>query len=272
MQHVTIAARRLHREQRPTPARTGRFVHGAALLTALALLLGSALAQPRAARAGAPLEIEGTWFVLIHYTDSSTANPEATRWLDLAWRFAYKGSRLEWTEYPLVVFEDGSGRFEARGGNPRARVLAGWEPNADQQKEIDDGPRANPRGVKIKTLKGSKAKGWKSSARMTQTSASVVGYQENLSITDPTGLPTFRRADIVGNALTHTDENGSTYRVDTVSDDGDTLSGTYVRDGIRHGRFRMWRTKPVRGLPDRDGTPNDRANERARKAYEAGLD
>jgi hypothetical protein len=263
----TVAAARAPSRQACRPAPYAR-----RLILGLLAFCAFGAAAPSASRAEEPIELAGTWFVLVHYKDSATANPEAMRWLDLAWAFTYKGSRLEWTEYPMVVFENGEGRFEARAGNPRARVLAAWEPNASQRKDIEAGPRVNPRGIKIKTLRGSSAKGWQSSRRMTQTSAMTVGYQENLSIETRAGLPVFSRMDVVGNALSNSGKNGSTYRVDSMSDDGQALSGTYTRDAIRAGTFRMWRTKPVRGLPERKGTPNDRANERAREAYEAQLE
>jgi len=257
---------------RHPPARLRHTARRRRGLTLAVLFAGVLLFATDGARAQTPLDLEGTWFVLIHYQDASTANPEATRWLDLAWRFAYKGSRLEWTEYPLVYFEDGTGRFEARMGNPRARVLGAWEPSPSQRKAIDAGPRVNPRGVKIKTLRGSNASGWATSRRMTQTSALSVGYQENLSVQGLDALPVFTRTDVVGNALSHTQDSGSIYRVESIRDEGATLVGRYERDGIRTGRFRIWRTPPVRGLPEREGSPNDRAAERARKAYEAPLE
>ena len=51
-------------------------------LLPLALLVLAATAVP-ISRAGA-VELEGTWYVLIHYTDSATANPEVTPGLAVA--------------------------------------------------------------------------------------------------------------------------------------------------------------------------------------------
>jgi hypothetical protein len=249
--------------------RRARFGHrsaawGLAAAAVLGVLLGAG-----AGRAAPPLDITGTWFVLVHYTDASTANPEATRWLDLVWQFSRKGSRLEWVEYPIVVFEDTSGRFESRDGNPRARVLAAWEPNGAQRETIAAGPRVNPRGVRVKTLRGSDADGWKSVSRSSLSASPLtIGYQQNLRIEGLDALPLFSRMDVVGNALHDSGESGSTYRVEAVRDEGAILVGHYTRDGIREGTFRMWRTPPVRGLAEREGTPNDRARQRAVDAYE----
>ena len=227
-----------------------------ALLATLALAIASSpgKAQP-------PLALEGTWFVLIHYQDPGSANPEAFRWSDKVWDFARKGSRLQWTEYPIVVFEDVEGRFEAIPGNPRSRVLAAWEPNDSQALTLSEGPRVNKRGSKTKTLRGSDATSWESSRRMPTASANIMGYHEQLRIDTPSQLPTFERRDVVGNALTKAGEGITRYQVTEAAKEGRVLSGLYERDGRLHGRFRMWRTPPVRSLVKNRKTPNERARE-----------
>ena len=103
-----------------------------------------------AAPASAEIDLIGSWFVLIHYRDSQTANPDSDRWEDKVWRIEKKGSRLQWTEYPIVVFNDGSGRFGRVGRNPRSRLLHKWEPNEAQMREILEGVQVNSRGSKTK--------------------------------------------------------------------------------------------------------------------------
>ena len=132
--------------------------------TLLTWLCGAALLTPPQVRAEdvARVDLIGSWFVLIHYRDSATANPDSDRWKDRVWTFEMKGSRLHWTDHPIVVFGDTSGRFEARGGNRRARVLAAWQPNEAQRQEIQAGLRVNSRGAKTKSLRGSFESGWES--------------------------------------------------------------------------------------------------------------
>ena len=230
---------------------------------AIALAIAPGL-HPAPAFAETPIDLEGTWFVLIHSQDPKSANPDAIRWNDRVWNFARKGTRLQWTEYPLVVFEDTTGRFEEAPGNPRSRVLAGWEPNANQAKTIAEGPRVNDRGAKVKTLRGSDAAGWQSSSRMAQTSASVMGYHEQLSIAGLSALPVFERRDLVGNAVTNLGEGLTRYEVTEIEDDGRTLTGRYTRDGRHHGRFRAWRTARMRTLLKQDKTPNERVADQMR--------
>jgi hypothetical protein len=215
----------------------------------------------RAARAEA-VDLLGTWYVLVHYKDTSTANPDADRWLDLVWVLSMKGSRLEWKEYPIVVFEDASGRFEAIPGNPKARALRAWEPNADQLAALAAGPRVNDRGAKTKTLRGSAERGWTSPNRMSSgASVNVMGYQEVLSIERPATRPRFVRADVLGNEHAHGDSGQIVYETLEVRDGGDTLIGRYQRDDHRSGVFRAWRTPAPRGLPEKEGTPNERLTE-----------
>lgn len=234
---------------------------GVALLAAACLAASSGTAEE-------PLDLSGTWFVLIHYTDPESAHPDAQRWKDLVWVFARKGSRLEWSEYSIVIFEDQTGRFESISGNPRSRVLEAWKPTLSQLEDLEKGPRVNPRGARIKTLSGSDARGWKSSRRRTQTSASVMGYHENLSIKDLDSLPVFERSDAVGNSRASKDGGTTLYEVSEIKLDGRRMVGRYERDGRQEGRFEMRRTAPIRGLEKREKTPNQRAAEEFMKGME----
>ncbi len=81
---------------------------------ALSLFVGIWLAAPAAALDGVGMEdLLGTWHVLVHYKDSGAGNPDARRWEDRIWVFELEGSRVKWTDYPIVVFGNSSGRFEA---------------------------------------------------------------------------------------------------------------------------------------------------------------
>lgn len=230
----------------------------AGTLGVLGLLASPALADE------ARVDLEGSWFVVVHYRDWMTANPDADRWEDKVWTFERKGSRLQWTEYPIVVFEDDSGRFGRVGLNARARLLRKWEPNEAQQAEIAAGPRVNSRGSKTKSLRGSPERGWASSSATRTASAFTVGYQETWSIEDPGGRPVFTRDDALGteaDLATGDDDvlSGRTrYTTLQVLDGGDVLQGRYVRDENKQGSFRMVRAGAVRGLDSDDGGVQER--------------
>jgi len=213
-----------------------------------------------AAASAEPFELEGSWFVVAHYTDEATANPDVTRWVDEVWTFEKKGSRMQWTKYPLVIFDDTSGRFEALGRNPRSRVLEGWEPNQGQLAQILKGPRVNSRGSKTKALKGSASQGWKSVSRMQVRSATAVGYQENWEVSGLDDMPLFSRQDMLGLAGSTQAEGGTTFQITAL---GDRPSGAYQRDGVKQGTFFLIRTPHPRGLEKKEGTVNERFTERA---------
>ncbi len=193
-------------------------------------------------------QLEGTWFVLIHYRDVQTANPDADRWLDKVWTFEMRGSRLHWVEYPIVVFESQAGRFEAYKGNPRSRVLARWEPNNAQQKELDGGPRVNSRGSESKSLRGGDSRGWKTVGRSRVTGANVVGYHEDWSIEPTAAGFSFIMREVMGNIATGTDDGLTRYEIEEAAADGNEYRGHFDRDGTRTGRFRMTRTPAIRSL------------------------
>jgi hypothetical protein len=199
-------------------------------LAALALFLLAA-APVRA------VDLAGTWYVLVHYKDDHAENADAERWEDRVWVFERLGNRLEWTDYPIVVFEDESGRFERRDTGQYARILHYWEPNEVQLADIRDGLQVNSRGSKSKSLRGSDAKGWSSVRRAAASSASVVTYQEVWSIDDVQGLPVFTRSDFLGGGRTDTLEGVTKFTTTRV--ENGVLLGTYDRDGSRRGDFRM---------------------------------
>lgn len=205
-------------------------------------LAAAALLLAAPARAG-DLDLLGTWYVLVHYKDSQTSNPDFERWEDRIWVFQTEGSRLRWTQYPIVVFDDDSGRFE-RTGRQYARVLHYWEPNPGQLAEIRGGLEINERGSKSKALRGSDGEGWASAAPIQAFSASTLTYTETWRIEHPRGLPVFTIEESLGGARAESLEGSTEYRTATV-ESGGSLRGTYNRDGARVGTFRMLRAGAV---------------------------
>jgi hypothetical protein len=209
--------------------------------------------------AGEGVELIGTWYVLVHYKDDNASNPETPRWDDRVWKFEPAGSRLRWTEYPIVVFNDESGRFERRASGQYARVLHFWEPSAAQMSDIRDGLQVNSRGRKSKTLRGSDDEGWRSTSRARAPTASIVTYTENWSIEAMPSGPVFLREDVLGSATTESLEGVTRYATTEVSRGGGILRGTYDRDGVRHGTFRMMRSGETEDVKGSGLTQGERA-------------
>jgi hypothetical protein len=204
---------------------------------------------PVAAGAITAQELAGTWHVLVHFKDSATNNPETERWEDRIWVLTMEGDRLAWSEYPIVVFDDESGRFETFDGR-NSRVLAYWEPSPGQQAEIAAGLQINPRGARNKTLRGSDEKGWTSAKKSGAgySSARFITYEETWSIEGLPDEPVFTRIDSMGSASSESFDGQTVYTTTAIAADGHELSGTFNRDDARIGTFRMVRSGAARAL------------------------
>ena len=226
-----------------------------------------ALGLPAIARA---VDLEGYWYVLVHYQDKDTNKPEAWRWEDRVWRFHKSGDRLEWTDWPIVSLGDESGRFENLSGNRAARVVAAWEPNAEQLADIKDGLAANSRGEKTKKLRASAGgTGWESGDGAGGDSAMVITYSENWSIRGLPDAPVFMREDSMGSASTESMDGTTQYRTEEVRDGGEELVGSFDRDGSRTGRFRMIRSGEV-GRAGTDSLEDRQRQGVLKRAVESG--
>ncbi len=228
-------------------------------LASLAALLLFAFA-PTARAAELADWLVGTWHVLAHYKDSNATHPDAQRWDDRVWVFEKKGDRLVWTEYPIVVFQDETGRFENSGTNRMSRVVDDWQPNEAQTAQIAKGLEVNPRGMRSKTLRSTRG-AWRSATQPTAASASVVSYVENWSILGTAQLPEFRHEDSLGGERTETLDGVTLYATTQVDPAGDVLTGTFERDGSRRGTFRITRSGPVSNVKGSGKTQSERVRD-----------
>ena len=224
----------------------------------LLCLLAGLLAFAPAALAES-IDLSGTWYVLIHYKDDVSGNPDVLRWEDRVWVFERNGDRLEWKDYPIVVFEDDEGRFE-RSRSGYSRVLGGWEPSPGQLAQIQSGLEINERGSKRKTLTGSDAAGWKSLASAQPQGARYVTYTETWGIKDAAGKPVFLRNESLGSSDMGSMEGGTVFK--TESTGAAELRGSFERDGTRHGTFRMTRAGAVSNVGKDGKTPNEKQREK----------
>jgi len=205
------------------------------------------------------LDLTGTWYVLVHYKDDVSGKPDATRWEDRIWVFSKSGDRLEWKDYPIVVFQDDEGRFE-RTRSGYSRVGGAWEPNAGQLAQIQSGLEINLRGGKTKSLSGSDAAGWKSAPPSQPKGAGFVTYSEVWGVKDATGKPIFQRNESLGSAGMESLEGGTVFKTESVAPG--ELRGSFERDGTRHGTFRMVRAGEVSQVGKDGKTPNEKQREK----------
>lgn len=238
----------------------------------LAAIAGAALALCAwAAPAPAtPLDLTGTWHVLVHYTDSASAHPDWTRWDDRVWVLARERDALRWVEYPIVVFDDASGRFEKLGTNRQSRVVGAWEPNPGQLAQIEAGLEVNPRGSRSKTLRGSQREGWASGRPIRAFSANTLVYSTVWRIEDPSGLPVFSVAESLSGARAESLEGLTEYRTTEILEGGDVLTGTFTRDGTRVGTFRMRRAGDVADVEGSGKSQEERTMEMLASQFGGG--
>ena len=216
----------------------------------------------RTAAAEPSVELAGTWHVLIHYRDDTAHDPKQLRWDDRLWVFVRDAKGLEWSEYPIVVFQDETGRFE-KSPTGLHRVVGAWEPSPEQLAEIKGGLEYNTRGTKTKTLRGSDAGGWSSGTRgPAPTAANVITYSETWSVGGLPSKPVFTRDDVLGSASAEHMEGRTQYVTQSVEAGGNLLQGSFERDGTRHGTFVMRRSGESKITEGSGKTPNQREIER----------
>jgi hypothetical protein len=222
-------------------------------MRALRLVVLLVLACPAPALALGADDLVGAWHVLVHYKDSGTENPDTKRWEDRIWVFEKAGEQLRWTDYPIVVFDDDTGRFENIGGNRASRVLDFWEPNAAQQEQLRAGLAINSRGSRSKTLSGSDASGWSSAKKGPgYRSSRFITYEETWTIDGLPDAPRFERQESMGSAGSDDFEGRTVYETKSI-EGGDVLRGSFDRDGTRKGTFRLMRTGAVVSVDEGGG-------------------
>jgi hypothetical protein len=191
------------------------------------------------------VDLSGTWYVLVHYRDAASAHPDRERWEDRIWVFARESADLSWSEHPIVIFEDETGRFERASSGQSARTLRFWQPNPAQRADIADGLQVASRGARQKTLRGSDAEGWASKPARSTGSASALTYSEIWRVEFASELPVFERSDFMTGALSESLEGRTRYATESVREGGALLVGSYERDGTRRGTFRMMRSGAI---------------------------
>lgn len=223
---------------------------------ALAFALAAALGFARDALA---VTLDGFWYVLVHYQDGESNKPEQWRWDDRVWKFETKGDRLEWSEWPIVVLDDESGRFEPTRGGRATRVLGKWEPSPTQLADIRDGVQVNSRGSKTKTLRPAQGgTSYTSGEAAAADSAMVVTYSETWTITGLPEAPVFSRDDSMGSGVTESMSGRTVWATENVGPNGDEISGSYERDGTRKGRFKLIRAGGTEALKGAAKTQSER--------------
>jgi len=210
---------------------------------ALALIAGLAVFQPAVVCAQPP-DVLGAWHVLVQYEDVAASGADTARWEDRAWVFERVGDRLRWTEYPIVVFDDETGRFEDAGADRASRILHRWQPDEAQLADIRDGLAVEERGVVSAMLRRSDDS-WESASEQATPSASTIRYEESWTVVSAADGPIFVRADALRSARSGDLTGVTRYTTRETAEGGDRLRGDFERDSAQRGTFTMTRAAGV---------------------------
>jgi hypothetical protein len=203
--------------------------------------------------------IEGLWYVLIHYTDDHAMDPAAWHWEDHLWSIQREDQKLRWRDFPIVIFDDGTGRFERIGPNPLSKVSGAWEPNPGQLENIGLGLMVNDRGAQAKRLKqatqekadlrenGESHILWESQGAAPATSASMVTFSSTWRIEERAGMPIFSWNDLLDSGRAKSMAGRTEFRCEEIDEKG-VVYGRFDRDGVRHGRFRLYPSGDIQPL------------------------
>ena len=217
----------------------------------IGLSLGLALALPGSAEQPG-FDLTGSWYVLIHYRENAGEIPESERWEDRIWIFETQRKRLKWTEYGIVLFENERGRYQSLASGRQIKAEGAWSPDAEQLLEIAAGIEVNGRGARTKNLRGGPEQGYRSSGSMRNDSVSVIGFSETWEVVDPTGLPTFKRTDVMDSGRSDSLQGVTQFRSSTRDPETDTIEGDFARDEAIAGRFKMMRAGQVSPAAKKD--------------------
>jgi hypothetical protein len=208
--------------------------------------------------------VEGLWYVLIHYTDDHAMDPAAWHWEDHLWSIKREDQQLRWRDFPIVIFDDKTGRFERVGPNPLSKVRGAWEPNPGQLENIGVGLMVNERGAQAKRLKpatrekadllekGASHILWQSQAAPPATSASMVTFSSTWRIEERESMPIFSWNDLLDSGRAESMEGRTEFRCERIDDKG-VVHGRFDRDGVRHGRFRLYPSGNIQPLKKKKG-------------------
>ena len=194
------------------------------------------------------LDLTGTWYVLVHYRDADSPDPEFEFWEEKIWVFEQNDARLKWTEYGIVVFHSNRGRFESLTSGRKVRAEGPWYPDTDQLGEITKGLEVNSRGARNKSLRGSAARGYRTSGSMQRDSFSVIGFSETWEVDQLTGDPVFRLTDVMDSGRSDSLDGKASYTTTSkLRSKGKTsaIKGEFDRDGVQQGTFEMLRAGSV---------------------------
>lgn len=203
----------------------------AALGLAFSLL---ALRAPAAEGDFAKADLNGSWYVLIHYTDASSENKDAKRFKDFAWTIEQTANTITWEYYPFVFFGEDSEIVRRQA----MKDATPWEPSASEWAAVRVAVDVSSRALQRKRMTGSMADGFKSLAPLASGGLNTMSFNRNWDVTfKPDRISIVIVDSLSGSGGLEGMEEAITYEInERVS--ADEYRGTYS-EGDKRGTLRM---------------------------------
>jgi hypothetical protein len=183
------------------------------------------------------VDLNGSWYVLIHYKDSQSEDKSITKFKDFVWTIEQTANTLTWEQYPYVIFSEDAEvvRRQAMRGH------TAWEPDEAQWAQLKLAVDVSSRALTRKRMTGSVEKGWKSLAPLGSGGLNTMSFTRNWDV----GFKPDKISIVIVDSLSGATglggiEESTTFEVTQRVSPGE-LRGTY-EEGTKRGTFRMVRS------------------------------
>jgi len=204
-------------------------------------LLVALFALPAAAADLSKLDLSGDWYVLILYKDSRSEDKTLVHLKDLAWSVQQETGKMTVTEFPYVVFDEGSEEIRRAA----MRKHESWQPEGLVLDTLKEHVDVSERAKRSKTLTGDFASGMKSSDAGGKGGGKTVDFSRNWDVTWAPAKVQIQIVDSLGgNAMLGDMSEASVFLITDQPAAGE-LTGTWS-EGEKSGSLRMIRAKEHR--------------------------
>ncbi len=210
-----------------------------ALLVGLWLLLAP-LGVPAGPQEPPLLDLSGEWYVLLHYRDGNSPDPDGVRFRDFGWSIQQGEGEIVFRTYPYVVFEEELEQL--RKGYMRAAER--WDPDPATMARLREELPVSPRAATSERLLGSRAVGFRSPSSG-PGGVNTLTFTRDWRVRFEPGVVRVEIEDALGGHQGFEEMHETTvYEIQERTGPGE-LRGVY-REGKREGTFRMLRARARR--------------------------
>jgi hypothetical protein len=182
-------------------------------------------------------DLNGSWYVLIHYTDAGAENKDAKRFKDFAWTIEQTANTITWEYYPFVFFGEDSEPVRRQA----MKEATPWEPSASEWAAVRQAVDVSSRALQRKRMTGTAAQGFKSLAPLGTGGLNTMSFSRNWDVTfKPEKVSIVIVDSLSGSGGLEGMEEATIYEINERAS-ADEYRGTYT-EGDKRGTLRMVRS------------------------------